>query len=220
MTCCSHEPRSPPGLQYLRRRRDAWPWWLPLMPGGGYSCCCLLLPLPLEDFLQMPTGSHSPVCRPLTSPPTCRGSVKPGVKQLPEINCGPNYYVSKADAHIVLGRKLVDAYFIKARGPLLPEPGCRQLPAPAALSVACLAFHDDVQPRPCPAPLPAPPACTPGGAPVLRMAAAGPSLGPEEHPADRPPSPQGSAQPSTPARPRHPSQAGPAPSAPLPRTLT
>lgn len=51
-----------------------------------------------------------------------KGSVKPGVKQLPEINCGPNYYVSKADAHIVLGRKLVDAYFIKmGRAQLLKE---------------------------------------------------------------------------------------------------
>ncbi|KAL4443889.1 hypothetical protein ABPG75_011626 [Micractinium tetrahymenae] len=42
-----------------------------------------------------------------------RGSVQPGVGKLPVLSCPPNYFASKADADIVLARKLMDAYFIK-----------------------------------------------------------------------------------------------------------
>ncbi|KAL4449516.1 hypothetical protein ABPG77_007160 [Micractinium sp. CCAP 211/92] len=59
------------------------------------------------------------------------GLVKTGVKQLPDIRCPTNYYASEADADIVLGRKLVDAYFIQMGRPALLKAGNTQYGCPA-----------------------------------------------------------------------------------------
>ncbi len=78
----------------------------------------------------MPTGCPS------LSTSLCSGLVKTGVKQLPDIRCPTNYYASEADADIVLGRKLVDAYFIQA-GPVLPRAEKCELPILAPVPAAC-----------------------------------------------------------------------------------
>lgn len=85
----------------------------------GCPSCRALLSEFNQQALFSRLNSANRTCRlNPTVPALCSGSVKPGVAQLPPLSCPPNYYASMADADIVLGRKLVDAYFIQAR-PLL-----------------------------------------------------------------------------------------------------